>query len=66
MTVPAGRRPLGTIEEVSAYLRLPIRTLYSQRHRGHAPGSLGLRVGKRLVWDWEEVDSWLESKRASS
>lgn len=49
-----------TVAEVSAYLRLTPGALYSQRHRGVAPGSLGIRVGKKLLWRPEDIDAFLQ------
>lgn len=54
------RRPLATIAEVSAYLRVPVTTIYDWRHRGVAPKAH--RVGRSLRFDWADVEAWLEAR----
>lgn len=60
---PGGRvtkRPLGTADEVSEYLGVPIDTLYVWRHRSKGPRSS--KVGRHLRYRWEDVDKWLDDQ----
>ena len=41
--------PLLTLKEAADYLRLTPAALYTQRHRGHKPGALGIRVGRKIL-----------------
>ncbi|MDA2810373.1 helix-turn-helix domain-containing protein [Nocardiopsis sp. RSe5-2] len=51
---------LWTIEQVSAFLGLPKKTLYQWRHKGYGPRSH--RVGKHVRYFPEEVRSWVEAQ----
>lgn len=51
-----------TVEEAAAYLRTTKVALYSQRHRGEKPGALGVRVGKRLLWNRADIIDWFNSR----
>lgn len=55
-------KPLLNIDETAEYLRLSPTALYSQRHRGEAPGALLVKVGRRLVARQADLDAWLDSK----
>jgi excisionase family DNA binding protein len=55
-------RPLGTPEQVSNYLSVPIRTLYAWKYEGRGPRAL--KVGKHLRYRWSDVESWLENEMA--
>lgn len=37
--------------------------LYTQRHRGEAPGALAIKVGRRLLWSIEDLKAWEEEKK---
>ena len=53
------------VEEVAALF--PGQTpgsLYTQRHRGEAPGALGVKVGRRIVWREADLDAWYDRQRA--
>jgi len=53
-----------TSEEVAERYRVTPAALWTQRHRGEAPGSLGMRLGRRLLWDPEDLRGWeSEQKR---
>lgn len=56
------RRPLGTTREVAEYFNITEQTIYDQRHRGVEPGSLGIRVGRHLRFDWSAIDRWVEKR----
>lgn len=49
-----------TIEELSEYLRVPVKTLYDWRYRGLGPA--GLRVGRYVRYRRADVDAWLETR----
>jgi excisionase family DNA binding protein len=52
--------------EVAEWLKLPVTTLYAQRYRGKPPGSLGIRVGRHLRFDRNDLEAWIESLKAES
>lgn len=52
-----------TTEELAAELRCDIRTIYGLRETGQAPPAY--RVGKRLIFRREDVEDWLETRRAA-
>jgi excisionase family DNA binding protein len=52
---------LMTLDEVGAYLQVPIKTLYDWRHKGCGPR--GMRVGRYVRYRRDDVDSWLDSCR---
>lgn len=58
-TVPTADR-LMTVEEVSNYLQVPIRTLYRWRVEGEGP--LGIRIGKYVRYRRSDLDSWLADR----
>jgi excisionase family DNA binding protein len=49
--------PLWTIEDVAAYLRIPVDTLYQWRHRRTGPSAF--KVGRHLRYDPADVRVWL-------
>ncbi len=55
---PASSDRLLSAEEVSAYLQVPLKTLYQWRLKGTGPR--GLRVGRHLRYRRDEVDGWLD------
>jgi excisionase family DNA binding protein len=55
--------PLWTVEEVSAYLGVPVATLYQWRHRRVGPRAS--RVGRHLRYDPADVRAWLVERQAS-
>ena len=53
-----------TIDEVAATLRVSVPTVRWLRQEGRfAPA---IRVGRRLLWDQAEIESWMESNREAS
>jgi len=52
------KRPLATIHEVSAYLGIPIPTLYAWRLKGTGPRAS--KVGRHLRFRWSDVEEWLD------
>jgi predicted DNA-binding transcriptional regulator AlpA len=56
MTTTTAER-LWDIEEVSAFLQIPVGTLYQWRHRRIGPRSF--KVGRHLRYEPADVRSWL-------
>jgi predicted DNA-binding transcriptional regulator AlpA len=54
------RRRLGTAEEVSEYLQVPVKDLYQWRHKGTGPRAS--KVGKYLRYRWADVEAWLDEQ----
>lgn len=59
MTI-ATTEPLWTIEEVSAFLRIPVDTLYQWRSRRTGPRAF--KVGRHLRYDPTDVRCWLSEQ----
>ncbi|MFV2099992.1 helix-turn-helix transcriptional regulator [Micromonospora sp. LOL_024] len=53
---------LWSIEEVSAFLRVPVGTLYQWRYRRTGPRAF--KVGRHLRYDPTDVRSWLTGQAA--
>lgn len=56
----SARRPLASVDEVSAYLAVPVQTLYTWRKRDTGPK--GFRVGRHIRYYWADVDAWVEQQ----
>jgi predicted DNA-binding transcriptional regulator AlpA len=54
-------KPLWTIEDLSAYLSVPVATIYKWRTTGEAPRAH--KIGRYLRWAPVDVYEWLEGKR---
>lgn len=52
----SGWVPYMTADETAARYRITVKGLLKQRSEGRLPGSLGKRVGKRVLWASEELD----------
>ncbi|MBI4941871.1 MAG: helix-turn-helix domain-containing protein [Actinobacteria bacterium] len=52
-----GKTALMTIDEVAAYLQVPVQTLYTWRVRSKGP--LAIKVGRHLRWRSADVEQWL-------
>lgn len=50
--------PWLTAEETAARYRIGVKGLLNQRLEGRLPGSLGKRVGKRILWASEDLDAF--------
>jgi hypothetical protein len=55
--------PLWGVEEVSAFLRVPIKTLYQWRWRRYGPPVR--KVGKHLRYVPAQVRLWVENDQAA-
>ena len=53
---------LMTLEETAEYLRLTPGALYTQRHRREKPGSLGIRVGRKILYRPSDIDRFLDER----
>lgn len=56
-TTPA---PLWTVQDVSAYLGVPVMTIYHWRRSGYGPQ--GTRVGRYLRYRPEDVRGWFDAQ----
>jgi hypothetical protein len=56
----SGLEPLLSIEELSEYLDVPIRTLYDWRLAGKEP--CGVHVGRQLRYFVSDVHHWLRNQ----
>jgi hypothetical protein len=63
MAAPKERRDLASIDEVSAYFGLSVRTLHDQHARAVEVGALAFRVGRHLRWDWADIDKFVEAQK---
>ena len=61
MTTLSGLEPLLNIEELSDYLRVPVRTLYDWRLAGKGP--CAVHVGRQLRYFVSDVRDWLTEQR---
>jgi excisionase family DNA binding protein len=55
-------KSIWTIEDVSAYLRIPVGTLYQWRHRRKGPKAA--KVGRHLRYNPDDVREWFERQAA--
>ncbi|MDG9677597.1 helix-turn-helix domain-containing protein [Micromonospora sp. DH14] len=53
---------LWTVEDVSAFLGVPVGTLYQWRHRRFGPPAA--KVGRHLRYDPQAVRSWVAEQAA--
>ena len=60
-TTSSGLDPLMSIEELSDYLHIPVRTLYDWRLCGRGP--CAIHVGRQLRYFVSDVHDWLASQR---
>ena len=52
-----------TIEELSAYLKIPKSTLYKQAQDGKIPGQ---KIGKQWRFGKRAIDHWINDSSSSS
>lgn len=55
-------RELLDVEETAEFFRTSVAALYSQRHRGEAPGALAVKVGRKLLWRRSDLEAWWERR----
>ncbi|HUF96150.1 MAG TPA: helix-turn-helix domain-containing protein [Acidimicrobiia bacterium] len=51
-----------SVEELADYLEVPVKTIYTWRHRNTGPK--GFRVGKHVRFRWHDVQSWVAQRIA--
>lgn len=51
-----------SVEELADYLEVPVKTIYTWRHRNTGPK--GFRVGKHLRFRWRDVQTWVSERIA--
>lgn len=51
-----------SVEELADYLEVPVKTIYTWRHRNTGPQ--GFRVGKHLRFRWHDVQTWVAQRIA--
>jgi predicted DNA-binding transcriptional regulator AlpA len=56
--------PLWSVEDVAAYLRVPVQTAYSWRAKGTGPRAR--KVGKYLRYRPEDVIAWFDGPDAGA
>ena len=61
MTIPQ----LLTVEEIATIVRATPGAIYQQRYRGEQPGSLGVRVGRRILFRPDDIERYLDEERES-
>ncbi len=49
-----------TVEDLAAYLEVPVATVYAWRHRRQGPP--GFRVGRHLRFRWSDVERWIDER----
>jgi len=49
-----------TVEDLAAYLEVPVATIYAWRH--HRNGPPGFRVGRHLRFRWSDVERWIDDQ----
>ena len=56
-----GLEPLLSVEELSEYLGVPIKTIYDWRRTGHGP--CAIRMGRHLKYASSDVRDWIAQQR---
>jgi excisionase family DNA binding protein len=51
-----------SVEELADYLEVPVKTIYTWRHRNTGPK--GFRVGKHVRFRWHDVQTWVAQRIA--
>ena len=54
---------LVNVDELAAYLDVPVKTLYAWRHRRDGPPAF--RVGRHLRYRWSDVLQWIDRQLAA-
>ncbi|MCH8899896.1 MAG: helix-turn-helix domain-containing protein [Acidobacteria bacterium] len=53
-----------TVEQLAELLSTTPSAIHSQRHRGQAPGRLGVKLGKRYFYRRQDLDAFFASELA--
>lgn len=51
-----------TAQDLADYLEVPVKTIYTWRHRNAGPR--GFRIGRHLRFQWRDVQAWLRDRIA--
>lgn len=51
-----------TVDQAAKLLHTTAKALYTQRYRRELPGSLGIPVGRRLLWRRSDIDRWFSAQ----
>lgn len=54
--------PLLNIEQAAEWLGTSASALQTQRSRDLAPGNLGFKVGRRVMYRLSDIQSWIDSQ----
>ena len=54
---------LVNVDELAAYLDVPVKTLYAWRYRREGPPAF--RVGRHLRYRWSDVLRWIDRQLAA-
>ncbi len=60
--VPYQMERLLTAQDLADYLEVPVKTIYTWRHRNAGPR--GFRIGRHLRFQWRDVQAWLRDRIA--
>ncbi len=55
---------LFSVQELAAYLGVPVATLYQWRYRREGP--VGFRVGRHIRYRWGDIQVWIEHQVENS
>ena len=53
-----------TVEQLAELLQMSPSAIHSQRHRGQAPGRLGVRLGRRYFYRRQDLDDHITAELA--
>ena len=56
--------PRWTVDDVASYLGIPVKTLYKWRTQEYGP--IGVRIGKHIRYDPEDVRDWFNALKLAS
>lgn len=63
--MPTELETLLTTSDVARLLNVEPTTIHQQRWQNLAPGALGFKVGRRVLFRRKEVEDWLSEVQAS-
>ncbi len=52
-----------SVQELAAYLDIPMKTIYAWRYHGEGPR--GFRIGRHVRFRWHDVEAWLADRIAA-
>lgn len=57
-------RPRGDVNDAAAYIKSAVSTLNHLRVSGQGPAFY--KIGRRVIYDFDDLDQWLAGKRRNS